>query len=251
MWVTNVLKFGSHRPICSWYINSNIHLESTSSSWWGRMLPSVSCTIKFIRWYRWHVVCIIIIYLELSHRYGIHLLMLTQVAKFMGLTWDPPGSCRPQMGPILVPWTLLSGKLTQHVSPWSYMLGRCQWQDRNYCTLTARFMGPTRGPPGAYRTQVGPMLAPWTLLSGYVQILWYVSLSVSWYSRPAISPYSIYSNLTDSVVLYPVIWDAFRASLSPFHVFISFQHLSDSSVDRYDVGHRWCTIWAFFPTNCG
>ena len=34
-------------------------------------------------------------------------------------------------------------------------------------TLIARFMGPTWGPPGADRTQVVPMLAPWTLLSGY------------------------------------------------------------------------------------
>ena len=34
------------------------------------------------------------------------------------------------------------------------------------CSLIARFMGPTWGPPGADRTQVGPMLAPWTLLSG-------------------------------------------------------------------------------------
>ena len=32
--------------------------------------------------------------------------------------------------------------------------------------LIARFMGPTWGPSGAARTQVGPMLAPWTLLSG-------------------------------------------------------------------------------------
>ena len=30
----------------------------------------------------------------------------------------------------------------------------------------SRFMGPTRGPSGADWTQVGPMLAPWTLLSG-------------------------------------------------------------------------------------
>ena len=30
----------------------------------------------------------------------------------------------------------------------------------------ARFMGPTWGPSAADRTQVGPMLAPWTLLSG-------------------------------------------------------------------------------------
>ena len=27
----------------------------------------------------------------------------------MGPTWGPPGSCRPQMGPMLVTWTLLSG----------------------------------------------------------------------------------------------------------------------------------------------
>ena len=34
--------------------------------------------------------------------------------------------------------------------------------------LTARFMGPTWGPHGADRTHVGPMLAPWTLLSGRI-----------------------------------------------------------------------------------
>ena len=33
-------------------------------------------------------------------------------------------------------------------------------------TLIARFMGPTWGPTGADRTQVGPILAPWTLLPG-------------------------------------------------------------------------------------
>ena len=33
----------------------------------------------------------------------------SQRAKFMGPTWGPPGSCRPQMGPMLAPWTLLSG----------------------------------------------------------------------------------------------------------------------------------------------
>ena len=38
-------------------------------------------------------------------------------------------------------------------------------------SLIARFMGPTWGPSGADRTQVGPMLAPWTLLSGMVYLL--------------------------------------------------------------------------------
>ena len=36
-----------------------------------------------------------------------------QIAKFMGPTWVPPGSCRPQMGPMLAPWTLLSGRVRQ------------------------------------------------------------------------------------------------------------------------------------------
>ena len=40
----------------------------------------------------------------------------------------------------------------------------------------ARFMGPTWGPSGADKTQVGPMLAPWTLLSGDIL----VSLVSSW-----------------------------------------------------------------------
>ena len=33
---------------------------------------------------------------------------------------------------------------------------------------STRFMGPTWGPPGTCRPQMGPMLAPWTMLSGYV-----------------------------------------------------------------------------------
>ena len=32
----------------------------------------------------------------------------SQITKFVGPKWGPPGPCRPQMGPILAPWTLLS-----------------------------------------------------------------------------------------------------------------------------------------------
>ena len=39
-------------------------------------------------------------------------------------------------------------------------------QVMNKPSLIARFMGPTRGSPGADRTQVDPMLATWTLVSG-------------------------------------------------------------------------------------
>ena len=32
----------------------------------------------------------------------------TQIAKFLGPTWGPPGSCRPQMDSMLAPWTLIT-----------------------------------------------------------------------------------------------------------------------------------------------
>ena len=40
----------------------------------------------------------------------------SRIARFMGPTWDPPGPCRPQMGPMLAPWTLLSAVLTRNSS---------------------------------------------------------------------------------------------------------------------------------------
>ena len=45
----------------------------------------------------------------------------------------------------------------------SVTAGLQKWQMAAQIT---RFIGPTRGPPGADGTQVGPMLVPWTLLSG-------------------------------------------------------------------------------------
>ena len=47
-------------------------------------------------------------------------------------------------------------------------------------TLIARFMGPTWGPLAAVRTQVGPMLVIWTLLSGYVV---YITPAISHYLK--------------------------------------------------------------------
>ena len=41
--------------------------------------------------------------------YNAPLFKVPQIAKFMGPTWGPPGSCRPEMGPVLAPWALLSG----------------------------------------------------------------------------------------------------------------------------------------------
>ena len=68
-----------------------------------------------------------------------------------------------------VEYSTLTGELCEYVGQ------KCHIR-RFACTLTliraisliATFMGPTWGPSGADRTQVGPMLAPWTLLSGIV-----------------------------------------------------------------------------------
>ena len=40
----------------------------------------------------------------------------TQITKFMGPIWGPPGSCRTEMGPMLAPWTLLSGKVSKRIA---------------------------------------------------------------------------------------------------------------------------------------
>ena len=50
-------------------------------------------------------------------------------------------------------------------------------------SLITRLMGPTWGPSGADRTQVGPILAPWTLLSGIQQL---VSI-IQWIIHPTAS----------------------------------------------------------------
>ena len=42
----------------------------------------------------------------------------SQIARLMGPTWGPSGSCRPQMGPMLATWTLLSGLLSSNLDSW-------------------------------------------------------------------------------------------------------------------------------------
>ena len=48
----------------------------------------------------------------------------TQIARFMGPAWGPPGSCRPQMGPMLAPCTLLSGNA---LGPVSIIMDHNRW----------------------------------------------------------------------------------------------------------------------------
>ena len=70
-------------------------------------------------------------------------------------------------------------------------IGQCLNIQRPAPVLIARLMGPTWGPSGADRTQAGPMLAPWTLLSGniydlgirFVQTMWHLLSSKTWSNK--------------------------------------------------------------------
>ena len=62
--------------------------------------------------------------------------------------------------------SLLTSMLVCVYCPCRECIRNQTWEIQIY-TMIARLMGPTGGPSGAYMTQVGPMLAPWTLLSGY------------------------------------------------------------------------------------
>ena len=64
---------------------------------------------------------------------------LSHIARFMRPTWGPSGSCCPQMGPMLAPWTLQSGLWRKHSCceaqpPWfwvcRYISERSLWDCR-------------------------------------------------------------------------------------------------------------------------
>ena len=52
---------------------------------------------------------------------------IPQIAKFMGPTWDPPGSCRPQMGPMLAPRTLQAGTADNFSRCCSVFFAQAPW----------------------------------------------------------------------------------------------------------------------------
>ena len=76
-------------------------------------------------------------------------------------------------------------------------------------TLIARFMGPTWGLPGANRSQVGPMLAPWSLLSRYPNV-WYLQHNwrqiQHWFGLPAGTATSHYPTQC-WIKIYDAIWN--------------------------------------------
>ena len=77
-------------------------------------------------------------------------LLTSLIAMFMEPTWGPPGSCRPQMDPMLAVWTLLSAVL----ACWNQVRSLIPGTDRNTnytlfvklrrnCRVQDRHMGKT------------------------------------------------------------------------------------------------------------
>ena len=74
-------------------------------------------------------------------------LIVTQIPKFVGPTWGPPGSCRPQMGLMLVPWTMLSGYLSTRATRFVFAKYGL-WVHQSFCNesqITQDVIGRVRG----------------------------------------------------------------------------------------------------------
>ena len=70
-----------------------------------------------------------------NHQWWLH--QHSQITRIIGPTWGPPGSCRPQMGPMLAPWTLLSGlSLLGRDGPQCHLWGRNDHSNVVYLALT-------------------------------------------------------------------------------------------------------------------
>ena len=96
------------------------------------------------------------------------------------------GDCNAVVGGVF-PW----GHVALPEEPASgHSLAACTGEGELLCisALIARFMGTTWGPSGSDRTQVGPMLGPWTLLSGRLPVLW---LLMTWWLHEPGYPLSI------------------------------------------------------------
>ena len=80
---------------------------------------------------------------------------------------------RPHGSALNIRRPLLMTKSIERVTHWWWWVGNhwyvalTHYRYETYMVpLIARFMGPSWVPSGADRTQMGPMLAPWTVLSG-------------------------------------------------------------------------------------
>ena len=101
--------------ITSWPYRWNIP-DVDMASWFHICPNKLHQVINHVFWFCKWLVNVIVVYSQGTCSFSAHrwlnessYIIRTRRAKFMGPAWDPHGSCRPQMGPMWTPWTLLSG----------------------------------------------------------------------------------------------------------------------------------------------
>ena len=104
--------------------------------------PSPSKIMQFLCWMDWDIPCKPIVTFSMNNGINIYLISAPRLA---GWLWEK----------VLTEKTAIDDVAREKIRT----------------TMIARFIGPTWGPSGAVRTRVGPMLAPWTLLSGNTQFI--------------------------------------------------------------------------------
>ena len=107
------------------------------------------------------------------------------------------------------------------------------WLRHDMHTLKTRFMGPIWGPSGADRTQVGAMLAPWTLLSGTLPALLTLSSGIH-----VCVPLTKGSLCRDLVCFLLLAWTCCRTNMSSCRWFETPWHSCDVTVMMaYHIHH--------------
>ena len=112
---------------------------------------------------------------------------------------------------------------------------------RSKLSLIARFVGPIWGPSGADRTQVGPMLVPWTFLSGlgshYAQTISWPNVRLAGEIRYVDAWWCFRTEtllrITDPLCEESTVWwipneDISNVKLWPFFVVDHHKHLTNS-----------------------
>ena len=87
--------------ISEYYQCAFINSSHNSSKTWVSFLPVYS-TVSPTIVHSLSVPCVGLPYIYIA---------FSQMERFMGSAWNPPGNDRTQVGPMLAPWTLLSGLL--------------------------------------------------------------------------------------------------------------------------------------------
>ena len=129
-------------------------LKLSNNTHWLRMWHLFTCVVVLVHLFRTTFRCVEPFRLFDSY----------PDSNVYGPTWGPPLSDPSglHVGPINLAIRVVTVQLVS--VPENGPLFRSEAEPS--LTQIARFMGPTWVPPGDDRTQVGPMLAPWTLLSG-------------------------------------------------------------------------------------